>query len=68
MIRDDAALLAHKRRVDAERKAQAILRTKAQSPAALMARVAAAPRPRAVAPIPFTDVILSVVPVRVTNG
>lgn len=45
MIRDEA-LLAHKRAVEAERKAQAILRRKAQSPAVLMARVAAAPKPQ----------------------
>ena len=58
-------MLAHKRAVDAERKAQAILRAKAQTPAGIMARIAAAPAP----PPPaqeFQPVPLSVTPVRVT--
>lgn len=43
-MNENTSLLAHKRAVDAERRAQAILRRKAQSPAALMAKMAAAPK------------------------
>jgi hypothetical protein len=62
---DNTRYLAHKRAVDAERKAQAILRAKAQTPAGIMARIAAAPKHPEVEPVPFEDVALSTTPVRI---
>jgi hypothetical protein len=45
---DDTRLLAHKQEVDAERRAQAVLKQRHQvtSTAHAMAKIAAAPRPR----------------------
>lgn len=56
---DNDRLLAHKRAVDADRKAQAILRARAQTPAAVMARIAAAPVRPELQVVEFEPIIIS---------